>query len=841
MNLTLKKLCLTLFSASLMSGAFAAKPTTAPTPTPAPPATNTSNNSGNPTPTSANPAFSATSDNKIVLNFENADIQTVIKAISKLSGKNFVIDPRVKGTVNIVSDQPVSKAESYKVLEAALRMQGFATVEADGVIKVLPETDAKTYGMRTDSMGKNPGDQLITRVFSIDNGSATQLANTLRPMVSPNNSISVYPNSNAIVVTDYASNMTRIAKIIDDLRVTKTNDVPPAVIKIKYATAADVAQTLQSYLGQATSGGGAGGGGSAGGDNGPAVSITVDSNSNSIIISSRVPAKIEELKKIALSLDNEATKSNNNLHVVYLKNADAAHIAEVLNVIAAGQSEPDMPASPASRALSDTSSQLSSSGGSGGGSGGSPFGGSSGGSSGGAKPQQSASNRPTTGQNNDKNAPKVLIQAEPTTNALIIQAPEQIYRNLRMIITMLDVRRVQVMIEALIADVDTSEQGTFGIQWIGGAGNNNLGVGVISNYAGGGSSASSLVTSAMSIAQGANGSTGMTSTPSIPGEVYVGLVTGTTTIGGQTVPTISTLADMLSANSANNILGRPTLLTLDNEEASIFVGQNVGIPTGSFQNSAAAPGSISTANARQDVGTVLRIKPLVTQSGAIQLSVFEENSLIDNTGLTAQQLLQNGPNFNKRNIKTQILVDDGQIIALGGMTQDQILMQNSGIPVLSSIPYLGWLFSWQSRSHVKQNMVIFLRPVIIRNKDGYKALTNQRYSYIMGQENMIQAKGNLLFPQIDPVNLENQVPYDNSIPPQNANTPVTPIVDLRSNAVQSGKTQLNQPEPINQALQPKNNLLNNSMYQSNNSKTGTSVVQTAPNAVVITNNQTNQQ
>lgn len=838
MNLTLKKLCLTLCSVSLMGAAFAVNPTMAPTPTPQA-TSKTSNNSGSSTTPSANPAFSATSDDKIVLNFENADIQTVIKAISKLSGKNFVIDPRVKGTVNIVSDQPVSKAESYKVLEAALRMQGFATVEADGVIKVLPETDAKTYGMRTDSMGKNPGDQLITRVFSIDNGSATQLANTLRPMVSPNNSISVYPNSNAIVVTDYASNMTRIAKIINDLRVTKTNDVPPAVIKIKYATAADVAQTLQSYLGQATSGSG---GGSAGGDNGPAVSITVDSNSNSIIISSRVPAKIEELKKIALSLDNEATKSNNNLHVVYLKNADAAHIAEVLNVIAAGQSEPDMPASPASRSLSDTSSQLSSSGSSGGGSGGSPFGGGGGGSSGGAKPQQSASNRPTTGQNNDKNAPKVLIQAEPTTNALIIQAPEQIYRNLRMIITMLDVRRVQVMIEALIADVDTSEQGIFGIQWVGGAGNNNVGVGVISNYAGNGSSASSLITSGMAIAQGASGSSGMTSVPTIPGEVYVGLVTGTTTIGGQTVPTISTLADMLSANSANNILGRPTLLTLDNEEASIFVGQNVGIPTGSFQNSAAAPGSISTANARQDVGTVLRIKPLVTQSGAIQLSVFEENSLIDNTGLTAQQLLQNGPNFNKRNIKTQILVDDGQIIALGGMTQDQILMQNSGIPVLSSIPYLGWLFSWQSRSHVKQNMVIFLRPVIIRNKDGYKALTNQRYSYIMGQENMIQAKGNLLFPQIDPVNLENQVPYDNSIPPQNANVPVTPIVDLRSNAVQSGKTQLSPPQPISQALQqPQNNLLNNPMYQSNNSKTGTSVVQTAPNAVVITNNQTNQQ
>lgn len=842
MNLTLKKLCLTLCGISLVSLSFAANAVPTPTPQVAPTTGGTNSQTtkttlpGNTTTGNGNTSANTTSDDKIVLNFENADIQTVIKAISKLSGKNFVIDPRVKGTVNIVSDQPVSKAESYKVLEAALRMQGFATVEADGVIKVLPETDAKTYGMRTDGMGKNPGDQLITRVFSIDNGSATQLANTLRPMISPNNSISVYPNSNSIVVTDYASNMTRIAKIINDLRVTKANDVPPAVIKLKYATAADVAQTLQSYLGQAT--GGSGGGGAAGGDNGPAVSITVDPNTNAIIISSRVPAKIEELKKIALSLDSDATKNNNNLHVVYLKNADAAHVAEVLNVIASGQSEPDMPASPASRALSDTTSQLSNTGG---GSGGSPFGGGSGGSSSSSRPQQSASNRPTTGQNNDKNAPKVLIQAEPTTNALIIQAPEQIYRNLRMIISMLDVRRVQVMIEALIADVNTSEQGTFGIQWIGGAGNNNLGVGVVSNYAGGGSNASSLITSGMAMAQGANGSSaGLTSVPTIPGEVYVGLVTGTTTIGGQTVPTISTLADMLAANSANNVLGRPTLLTLDNEEASIFVGQNVGVPSGSFQNSAAAPGSISNTVNRQDVGTILKIKPLVTQNGAIQLSVYEEDSIQDNTGLTAQLLQTNGPNFNKRNIKTQILVDDGQIIALGGMTSDQVQMINNGIPVLSSIPYLGWLFSWQSRSHTKTNLVIFLRPVIIRNKDGYKALTNQRYSYIMGQENMIQAKGNALFPQIDPVNLENQVPYDNSVPPQTATTPNIPIVDLRNSAVQSGKTQLNQPQPISQALQPQNNLQNNPVYQSTNSKSGTSVVQTAPNSVTITNNQTNQ-
>ncbi|MFN7093821.1 MAG: secretin N-terminal domain-containing protein, partial [Burkholderiales bacterium] len=200
---------------------------------------------------------------KVVLNFENADVQSVIKAISKLSGKNFVIDPRVKGTVNIVSDKPISKADSYKVLESALRMQGFAAVEADGVIKVLPENEAKTYGMQTEgsaSLGKRRlGDQVVTKVFVIQHGSAMQLANSLRPLIAPNNAITVYPNSNALIVTDYASNIVRINKIISQLSDSGIS-IEPVVITLQNAIAADVARILQSYLtgGSGTSGGAAG-------------------------------------------------------------------------------------------------------------------------------------------------------------------------------------------------------------------------------------------------------------------------------------------------------------------------------------------------------------------------------------------------------------------------------------------------------------------------------------------------------------------------------------------------------------------------------------------------------
>ena len=830
MNLKFKQLWITLCGVSVIGQAIAA-PIATPTPTPAPAANkNSSNNASN--------SNSGTSDDKVVLNFENADIQTVIKAISKLSGKNFVIDPRVKGTVNIVSEKPISKSESYKVLESALRMQGFATVEADGVIKVLPETDARTYGMRTEtqSNNRNPGDQLVTKIFIIDNGSATQLANALRPMISPNNAISVYQNSNALVVTDYSSNMARITKIITDLNTTKTKKVAPAIVRLKYAYASDVAQTLQSYAGSGSMGSGSGGGSSGGANDGPTTAITVDPNTNSVIINSNVAAKVEELRALALSLDKETSSTNSNLHVVYLRNADAAHVAEVLKVIASGQDNPDMTASAASRTLSDTSSAFQSSGSSSS-SGGSTF---SGGSSSNSKPpssNRSSSNSGTTG-NNDKNAPKIFVQAEPSTNSLIIQAPEATYRNMRMIIDMLDVRRVQVMIEALIAEVSTTDAGTFGIQWLGGAGNNNVGAAVVSNYAGNNSSVSNLAQTAIAASSlanggasgaGAAGASGL----SIPNEVYVGLVTGTTTIGGQTVPGISALADMIASNNAGNILGRPTLLTLDNEEASIFVGQNIGIPTGSFQNTGNAAGNIVSQVNRQDVGTVLRLKPLVTQSGIIQLAVYQEDSIVNPSGQTQASLQANGPNIDKRNLKTQILVNDGQIIALGGMTQDQISLQSAGIPLLSSIPYLGWLFSWQSRSHIKTNLVIFLRPVIIRNEEGMKALTNQRYRYIMQQQGAIKATGNALLPNVDAVTIENQVPYDNKIPPQPSSVPNTPILDLTKGA--NNISVVNSSPGQTPIVVQKSTV--SSSAAANNSDTGQpKVIQTAPNSITITNN-----
>lgn len=734
------------------------------------------------------------SPDQVVLNFENADIQSVIKAISLLSGKNFVIDPRVKGTVNIVSDKPISKANSYKVLESALRMQGFACVESDGVIKVLPENEAKTFGMRTYSTNKSHplGDQVVTKIYVLQHGSAMQLVNALRPLIAPNNSISVYQNSNAVIVTDYASNIDRINKIIADLTSTSSQkgNGGPTIIPIKNGIASDIAQILQAYLqgGDAGATGGARGGGNA---DGPSAAITVDPMTNSLIVYSEVPSKVEEIKALAQRLDTNAGGIGGNIHVVYLKNADAAHIADVLRVVATSQADPDMKASSALAKFASEPQSMFNNNGSGGS--GNPFASSSG--SGGSSPSNSSnsSNRgSSSGQNNSATAPKVFIQAEPTTNSLIIQAPDPLYRNLRAIISMLDVRRAEIMIETMIVNVRKTTQGAFGIQWIGGAGNNNAGAIAVSNYAGnsptgGSNSLSSLATTIIGATQAVSSTTGAaaagaaTSGLSIPGEIYVGLVTGTTTIGGQTIPNMSALADAIEANNLGNVITRPTLITLDNEEAKFQVGANIPVINGSLTNSSSSiPGSVSNSYTREDVGTLLDIKPLITQSGGIQLDLYQEDSQVEPGTQNSAQ----GPTIDKKSMRTTLMVDDGQMIAIGGMTQDDVEITQNGIPLLMDIPYLGWLFSWQSRSHTKSNIVVFLRPVIVKSAMGYKALTNNRYRYVVGEEGSIHAKGNLMLPRIDPVTLENQLPYGTKMIPPGAPGAAPSVIDMRSSTLQ---------------------------------------------------------
>lgn len=699
---------------------------------------------------------------KVILNFENADVKSVIKAISKLSGKNFLIDPNVRGTVNIVSETPVSRVDSYKILEAALRMQGFASVQEVGsnIIKVLPEASAKEYNTRLIPYNKgvqNRGslsDQIITKVFVVKHGSALQMANTIRPLIAPNNSLAVYPSSNAIIVTDYASNLSKISQIISQLNkadIISHPDSGPIFVPLHAAVATDIAEILTKYIRQNQYGDNRG--------SGPMASVSVEPITNSLIISSSIPGKAQELKKLALKLDENIEEAHSDLHVVYLKNADAAHVADVLRVIAYGQEDPNL--SPTSKYGTFDQEPTST------------F--TTGGSTGGGSPVNNVTSVSAKtyrgGTGNPNEAPKILIQAEPTTNSLIIQAPGPLYRNMRMVIRMLDVRRAQIMIEAMVADINSTKSGSFGIQWFAGGGNDNVGAFSLGNY-----NTNNPLTQTIGAAGAlsAGGAGAATALGQLPQDVVVGVVSGSTTIDGHVIPSLGALANIISAKSSGNIISRPTLITLDNEQARIFVGENIGITSGTFTTSAGGANNPYNQVDRKDLGTVLSVKPLITENGTIQLNIYQEDSKVDPGSLDKAN-----PTILKRSMRTNLLVDDGQIIALGGMTSDEIQLQKRGIPILSDIPILGNLFKWQSRQHVRQNLVLFLRPIIIKNEEGYKALTNERYRYILDAQKKIAGSSSLVVPEVKAVTLDNQLPYKSEVPNQHLGSDElkSPLVD----------------------------------------------------------------
>ena len=700
------------------------------------------------------------SQNLVTLNFENADLQTVVKAISEISGKNYVISNSVnKGNITIISKNPIKKSDAPQVLASALRMQGFATVEANGVIKVLPESEVKTYGMKVlTPHASSSGDQFITKIFVINKLPANQIANSIKPMISNSSIMATYGPANCLIISDYQSNLRKIENIINALVSASIEPLQPKLIYLKNILASDAIQTLQPYLsgnsvGNSNNSIAIGGGVGSNSSEGVSINIIPDNNRNCLIISSSSSSKIKEIENIIQLIDKKPN-SDDNYHIVYLRNADAAHIADVLRTVAYNNEDPDLQSTNSNRYLTDSTSMFQSIGGSAG-STASPFSSTS-------KSNGHEGSKSSNGShgNQDKNAPKIFIQSEPTINALIIEAPDNIYRRLHHIIDLLDVRRAQIMIEALIVDVNVTDAGSFGIQWAAvGPGAAGIASYAASDGAGGAGGAKTIGSTLLGLGAAQKGD--LKNIADLDNNVYVGLVSGQTTIGGKKIPSVAALADLLATNAQNNILARPTIITLDNEEANLMVGNNIGVPNGSFQSSANANGALNTTYSRVDLGTSLKIKPLIIEEGTIMLSIFQEDSKVTNYNPGSQA----GPTFAKRNLKTDILLSDGQLIAIGGMLSDENNIVKQGIPGLMDIPYLGWLFSWQARKHEKKSMFVFLRPVIVRNSYGVQALTNEKYHYILGQEQEVHQEGNLMLPRIESVTMDNQVPWANNTPP----------------------------------------------------------------------------
>ncbi len=651
----------------------------------------------------AKPA-SAMDEEKVTLNFVNADIESVIKAIGQISGKNFIIDPRVKGTVNIASATPIPPAMAYQVLLSALRTQGFTASEGNGVITILPETDAKLrYNPTVSGKNKLGGDQIITQVFAIKYESANLLVPVLKPLISPSNIINAYPSNNMLIITDYAENLKKVAKLIQTID--QPSPQESELVKIKYANAVELAQTLSKLVDTPA----------AGAEPTRKMLVVPDARSNSIILKSDNQGQINRAKQLIQQLDTQNT-AGNSIHVVYLRNADAKKLANTLqaltssnsNAFSSGDTESPSASAPVVTNTSPTN-----------------------------QANTAVMNLPmsATTSASESNNPS-MIQADTATNALIITAPDHVFNMLRGVIDKLDVKRAQLYIEALVAEVSTDKTSEFGIQW---QDLSNLEAGSNNVRAFGGTKFNSAGANINSVAQNVgNASNGLN----------IGIVKGQINVPGLgTITNLGLLARALEADVNANILSKPNLLTLDNEEAKIVIGQNVPFITGQFTQAAVGGVNPFQTIERQDVGLTLKVKPQISEADTIKLKIYQEVSSVIDASNAA------GITTNKRSIDTSVLVDDGNIIVLGGLIEDRISETINKVPLLGDLPLLGNLFRTQGRGHKKTNLMVFLRPYVIRNDEASNAITNDRYEYIRNQESLVSPKPHWVLPDLPEVKM----------------------------------------------------------------------------------------
>jgi general secretion pathway protein D len=633
------------------------------------------------------PAF-AQDSGAAALNFVGADIESVIKAVGHYTGMTFIIDPRVKGTITLVSEKPLTKAQAFGLLTSALRLQGYAVVTGDGYAKVVPEAEAKLQAGPT-AVGtgvRGPrvrGDQIATQVFRLNYESAANLTAVLRPLISPNNSIMANPGNNSLVITDYADNLARLARIIAAL------DSPPGspyeVVPVRYAIASDIA-TIVQRLTEPTPAGDSG-----------RVTVLADPRTNSVIVRAPTPARANLAKSLIARLD-QPTAVAGNVNVVYLKNADATRLAQTLRAVVA--QEPSA-APQQQQGTAGGSVQPGTQGG--GGAGGAQPGGQQGTLGGAGNTFAQQDRQPSAAPQGSG-----FIQADAATNTLIITAPEAIYRNLRVVIDQLDVRRAQVYIESLIIEVNAAKASEFGVQWLAASGNDN------SRYRVGG---------LQSFGSGVDNIVNLASGTTLPGPGFsVGLfkmVNGALGLGA--------VAKALENDGNANILSTPNLITLDNELATIKVGQNVPIISGQFTTPASgtATNPFQTID-RRDVGLTLKVRPQISEGGTIKMAIYHETSSVDEASRNAPA----GVTTNIRVIENNVVADDGQIIVLGGLISDTEGDNEERVRGLGDIPVIGNLFRFKRRSRNKTNLMIFLRPVVVRSKEASSIITADRYDYM---------------------------------------------------------------------------------------------------------------
>ena len=580
------------------------------------------------------------------LNFREADINTVIDAISRITNINFIVDPRVKGKVTIISNKEMPSEDVYQVFLSILKVHGFAAVVGGNVTKIVPEVNAKQDSIPFMNKRVYKGsDAFVTRVIEVRYIDAAQLVPILRPLVPQRGHLAAYPASNVLVISDSSSNIQRLEKIIR--RIDQATGDEVEVISLEHASASEVVRIMQQLQGnnskQATK-----------------VNAVADDRTNSILLGGPKASRVRT--RALISHLDTPLDAGGYTHVVYLRNAVAKDLVPVLtglskSIAAKGKGKGTVTAATAS---------------------------------------------------------SIIIEADESTNALVISAPANVVRSLKFVIQKLDIRQAQVLVESVIAEVSEEATRELGVQWAGGGSNSNRPVGLI-NFDNG-YSAYNLLSDVPPPA------TGLT--------LGVGDLIGTSRIGA--------LIRALSTDVNTNILSTPSIVTMDNKEAEIVVGQNVPFITGSFSGTGSGgsnPSNPFTTIQREDVGITLKITPQINEGNAVKLDVQQEVSSISPSTVGADLIT------NKRSIKTTVIVEDGGIVVLGGLIEETLNESEQRVPVLGDIPLLGLLFRYNKTSKVKKNLMVFIHPQIMKDEAMLKSLTNEKYNYIRSKQLAVRERG----------------------------------------------------------------------------------------------------
>lgn len=584
------------------------------------------------------------------VNLKDANIKAFISQVANITGYSFVIDPRVKGKVTIVSDTSMSKREVYEMFQSVLSVHGYAAIPAGGIIKIVQQNASKQEGGMPIGLRNKKSEQLITQVIQIKDTPALDLVPILRPMVAKYGHLAGVKSANALIVTDHASNVRRLEKIIERLDGSGVSELE--VVQLEEAWVGDIVDILTSLDPEKVSEGGKGKN-SASGVAGR-IRVVADERANRLIIRGEKTAR-QRVKKLIATLD-QPSKFSGKASVIRLQHADAKELSELLKNL-----------------MGDVKDEKG------------------------------------KGQANSK----VSIHADTGLNALVVRAEPSMMSEIKEIVSQLDIRRAQVLIEAAIVEVTGSIDDRVGVQ--------TAVLDVEATESGGDSktplTATNFGDAGVSLVDMIAGISSGTSVPLTSGLTLGG-------VGSDGDNEFAFLIQALESVSNANLLSTPSIMTLDNQEAEIIVGQNVPFVTGS--TSSTSNSNPFTTIQREDIGTTLKVTPHVQDGKFVRLAVEQSTESVEATAVEGQADLIT----NKRSIKTQILAEDGEIIILGGLIRDAVQESQSKVPFLGDIPILGWLFRSSSESHVKQNLIVFLKPTVVLSKEDNQEILRRKYDGI---------------------------------------------------------------------------------------------------------------